>query len=273
MTLPFSALAFDLDGTFLRSDHSYDQERFARVLKQLTARGVRVAVASGDPAQIITRLFAPFLDQLTIVAENGAHVLEKGTTTLTTPLDRELATAVVKYLTSELGIDPVLAGQRQGYFPPQADAAFLDHMTFYYPDHQVLDSYLPLPEDNFFQLSFLVDDAAVPALQEDLTAKFSDRLVITPSGNGSMDLTTPGINKGWALKQLLAKWGQTGDDLIAFGDGGNDESMLKLAAYSYAMPNAMPAVKEWTKFEALVDNDHDGVLATLEAYLSNEKEG
>lgn len=267
MTLPFSAVAFDMDGTFLRDDKSFDQARFFRILDTLQAQGVHVIVASGDPAQVLLPYFGDRQNELTVVAENGAQVIDHGQEILTRALDRQLAGEVVAYLDEELQIAPTLAGRELGYFPPHPSQAFLDHMAFYYPHHVILDQLLPLPDDDFFQISFLVDDEAVPALKADLDQRFGGRLVITPSGNGSMDLTTPGINKGWALQQLLDQWGLTGANLIAFGDGNNDESMLQLAQYSYAMPNASDLIKATAKFAAPADNNHDGVLGVLDSYL------
>ena len=83
-----------------------------------------------------------------------------------------------------------------------------------------------------------------------------------------MDLTTPGVNKGSAIQRLLNQWNLTSDQLIAFGDGGNDVSMLKLASRSFAMPNGGQAVHEVATYEAVTDNNHDGVLKTIQTLLN-----
>lgn len=268
MPLPFKAIAFDMDGTFLRDDKSFDKELFNRLFTKLTSQGVHVIVASGDPAQVLL----PYFDQpndLTVVAENGAQVIDRGKETITSTLDHQLATAVVDFLTNQLDIWPTLAGQEIGYFPPHQPAKFLEHMAFYYPKHQVLTKMLPLPDDEYFQISFLIADEEVARIKAPIEAHFGNQLVVTPSGNGSMDLTKPEINKGWALQKLLKQWRLSGDDLIAFGDGGNDISMLKLAKLAYAMPNGSEAVKAVANHDVPVDNNHDGVLKVLAQYLED----
>ena len=267
MPLPFAAVAFDMDGTFLRDDKSFDRPRFARILEALLAQGCHVIVASGDPAQFLLPHFGDRSEALTVIAENGAQVIDQGHELMTTTLERTLAAQVVAFLHDELQIEPTLAGVKQGYFPPHPSAALLAHMTRYYPQHTILEQLLPLPNDDFFQLSFLIVDQDVANVKAQLDARFAGQLTVTPSGNGSMDLTIPGINKGWALSKVLARWQLSGDDLIAFGDGGNDESMLKLARYSYAMPNGRPEIKRLARFSVPVDNNHDGVLVVLDQYL------
>lgn len=59
-----------------------------------------------------------------------------------------------------------------------------------------------------------------------------------------------------------------GDHLMAFGDGGNDIEMLKLAKYSYAMANAPKNVKAAANYQAK-SNDESGVLDVIDNYLSS----
>ena len=68
------------------------------------------------------------------------------------------------------------------------------------------------------------------------------------------------------MKNLLAYFGLTGEDLIAFGDSGNDIPMLNFAKYSYAMKNGMAIAKEHAKYLAPSNNDN-GVLRVLKEYL------
>ena len=154
MALPFAAVAFDMDGTFLRDDKSFDRPRFARILEALLAQGCHVIVASGDPAQFLLPHFGDQCEALTVIAENGAQVIDQGHELMTTTLERTLAAQVVAFLHDELQIEPTLAGVKQGYFPPHPSAALLAHMTRYYPQHTILDQLLPLPDDDFFQLPF-----------------------------------------------------------------------------------------------------------------------
>ncbi|WP_251548247.1 HAD family hydrolase [Limosilactobacillus caecicola] len=263
-TLPYKVAAFDMDGTFLRDDKSFNRPRFQQLLTTFRQNGGHLVVASGDPLECLLRYFPTERQDLTIVAENGAQILDANREIFVKTLDHQLAHQVINYLVHQMQIEPVISGHRQGYFPKDAAKSTIDHLAFYYPTYELVDNFDRLPDDEFFQISFLVaDDKIQPAVQE-LTAQFADRLVVTPSGNGSMDLTNPGVNKGQALRQLLSKWHLQPADLVAFGDGGNDVSMLQLAGQSYAMPNGGLEVHQVATADAVADNNHDGVLKTIE---------
>lgn len=99
--------------------------------------------------------------------------------------------------------------------------------------------------------------------------KHQNQISAFASANTAIDINVQGINKGAGLKRLLAKMNMTGNDLIAFGDGGNDIDILDFAKYSYAMANGMSKVKEHAKFIAPA-NTENGVFKVLEKYLADE---
>lgn len=41
-------VAFDMDGTFLRSDNTYDVERFEKIYRPLQEKNIKVVVISGN---------------------------------------------------------------------------------------------------------------------------------------------------------------------------------------------------------------------------------
>lgn len=267
-SLPYQVIAFDMDGTFLSDDKHFNRHLFRQILNQINNRHGHLVVASGDPLGCLLRYFPEEQNQLTIVAENGAQIVDHGQNILIKTLDPNLAHAVVNYLVHTMQIEPVMSGQQQGYFPKDADSEMIKHLSFYYPKYVLVDNFDQLPNDRFFQISFLVADGEIKPAVQQLNQQFGDRLVVTPSGNGSMDLTNPGVNKGWALQKLLDQWNLTANDLVAFGDGGNDVPMLKLAGQSFAMPNGGQAVHQAADQEALADNNHDGVLKTIQSLLA-----
>lgn len=257
-----------MDGTFLRDDKGYDHPRFARILTALTRQGVRFIVASGDQYEALASYFPPYLPQLTFLAENGAHLVATDQAGWRRTLEPELAQEVITYLTESLGVTPSLAGVHHGYLSRDLPPALLQRQQFYFPNHLLINDYHHLPADRYYQLSFLGHPDQVAPQIRALKQRFGAQIQVTPSGNGSVDLTIPGVNKATGLAQLLRQWQLHPRDLIAFGDGGNDLEMLQLAGTGYAMQNASPAVQAHADQVTLADNNHDGVLATLDHLLT-----
>jgi FMN hydrolase / 5-amino-6-(5-phospho-D-ribitylamino)uracil phosphatase len=94
----------------------------------------------------------------------------------------------------------------------------------------------------------------------------SDEISSVSSGHGSIDLIVNGCHKAFGLKLLADRYGILPDEIIVFGDGGNDIEMLKMAKHSYAMENAPENVKQNAKFIA-PSNEDQGVLTILEQFL------
>ena len=73
--------------------------------------------------------------------------------------------------------------------------------------------------------------------------------------------------KGNALKSLCDIIGIDIKEVMAFGDNGNDSSMLDLAGISVVMENGDPSVKDKADY-ICKDNDHHGVSDFLIEYFN-----
>ena len=70
------------------------------------------------------------------------------------------------------------------------------------------------------------------------------------------DITLQGADKGNALRQMAKHLGLSLEECIAFGDGGNDISILQTAGIGVAMGNANDSVKAVDDYiTTSVDND------------------
>ena len=78
---------------------------------------------------------------------------------------------------------------------------------------------------------------------------------------------TSHVNKATGLAYLQQHWHVAPSQTAAFGDNGNDLEMLREADYSFAMQNAITPVKEMATYLTSHDNNHDGVLATIDTLI------
>ena len=71
-------VAVDVDGTFVRSDYSFDRPRFERILSRMNAVGCRFVVARGNQYYQLRDLFPEQHHEFAFVAENGAYIVDEG---------------------------------------------------------------------------------------------------------------------------------------------------------------------------------------------------
>ena len=101
--------------------------------------------------------------------------------------------------------------------------------------------------------------------EEELSRLVGNRMDVFRSAPFFIELVPQGIDKAQSLLRLLGKLNLSQQDLIAFGDGYNDLSMLKLAAMGVAMENAAPEVRAEADWVTL-SNENDGVAHALEQW-------
>ncbi|MDE7490853.1 HAD-IIB family hydrolase, partial [Streptococcus agalactiae] len=134
--------------------------------------------------------------------------------------------------------------------------------NFIYKDHL-----LPLDDDRYFQMTLWVNENLVSEMLLDISEHFKNHHIrLTSSGFGCIDVLPADVNKADGIAILLEKWGLKQDQVMVFGDGGNDVEMLRAANISYAMSNAPEEIKAIAKYQT-VSNDQDGVLETIENFL------
>lgn len=263
-SVPFRAVAVDMDGTFLDDYKQFDEDRFARVLSALQEHDIQFIVASGNQYERLVKYFEAF-PTVSYVAENGAHITSPGMAPVRHFVPADVATTIITRCLG-LGLAPMVCGVRHAYVAQDAPAALRERAHYYCPNLVEVAALVPLPEKTIYQVTVNVAQKDEQRVVATLTKGLKRRVTARPSGNGSIDLITPTATKAQGLATLLAYSGRQLADLIAFGDGENDLEMLRAAGISYAMANGSPVVRRTAQLIA-PSNNEAGVLQVLERYL------
>ncbi|MEX2783946.1 Cof-type HAD-IIB family hydrolase [Streptococcus sp. H49] len=265
-------IATDMDGTFLTDRKTYDKVLFDRLWQLCQEQDIKFVVASGNQYRQIIQQFPGRSDHIAVIAENGGHIVVNGKTLLEEFVSPHAVTRLLSYMESyypEAIIN--LAGKKSSYMLQTTPTAVKEALRYYLPAMQYVDNWHRVSDDHFFKVTFLVEESLTSSIQKAINQRFrSDRLRATSSGFGCLDIIPAHVHKGTGLKYLLEYWGLTADSLLAFGDGGNDLEMLKLAKYSYAMANAAEEVKAAAAFQAPA-NEENGVLKVMASYLMKQE--
>ncbi|MCR3758694.1 Cof-type HAD-IIB family hydrolase [Clostridium felsineum] len=101
---------------------------------------------------------------------------------------------------------------------------------------------------------------------KEMMGPFKDTLNCMFTADFYFEFTAKGIDKAKALDTVLMPMGYKKEEMIAFGDGHNDISMVKYAGIGVAMNNAVQELKDEAD-EVTLSNDEDGIAHTLSKYI------
>ena len=102
----------------------------------------------------------------------------------------------------------------------------------------------------------------VATIIDEFKEPFGESLSIYRSAPFFVEVMAQGIDKAASLDRLVSKLGIKQEEVMAFGDGYNDLSMIEYAGLGVAMANAVDGVKERANVVTLSNND-DGIAYML----------
>lgn len=268
-------IATDLDGTFLDVHGDYDHARLDALLVDLDRRGSRLVLATGDPLDHVYQLFGDLkhADLLTYVVEDGAMIVSgTGTVLQQNAMPATLSRQAIAWIQTA----PLLAENFLIACAPQAAytelAATSDRFAasqVYYPSLTSVADLLAVTAPVLkLDVTWLRNDVSAQVAAFNHT--FAGQLVGTSSGLGGMNVTLPTVSKGAALAFLQQRWQLTTDQLAAFGDSGNDLSMLQLVGQGIAIANAAPEVLTAIPRHTQRTNVHPAVMDQIADWLHRD---
>lgn len=141
----------DLDGTFLRSDHSYDKQALRRILDQFKEKNYLFVAASGRSLLSLKEVFKEFEDDMAFLAENGSLLSYQGQMLFQ---DKLLTAQVYQPIVAAIRNSPfgqseriLLSGIEQAYISAQVDEPYYEDICNYYPRVQKVADLSAVNED------------------------------------------------------------------------------------------------------------------------------
>lgn len=105
---------------------------------------------------------------------------------------------------------------------------------------------------------------------QEMMEPFKNKLSCMFTGPFYFEFTAQGIDKARALDSVLKPMGFKQEEMIAFGDGQNDASIIQYAGIGVAMENAVDSLKEMAD-EITLSNEDDGIAVSLYQHIENLK--
>lgn len=232
------ALFFDIDGTLVSFQTHRIPQSTVDALTQAKQNGVRVYISTGRPKMIITNLgqIEHLIDGY--ITTNGARCFVGDHTVCQHPI-------------SKADVDKVIAASTRDGYP----------VIVVGEKHLAILNLTPIVEEIFVK-GLGVDSLDFQSDMEDL--KGEDVLQLTPFCSAEQeaelmptldnctsgrwhpaftDITAGDADKGKGLQAMASYLGLDIDETMAFGDGGNDITIIEKAGVGVAMGNAGDNVK------------------------------
>ena len=260
-------VAFDIDGTLLRSDGSLSN-RVRQAVRAVKSRGCAVVLATGRPWKQVAALADELAAVDYCVCLNGATVFQS---------DGSLFG--MSTIPEELKIEGAQIARNR--FPDIALAADMADGRHIWDEHFIHD----FPSDFEINpvrvpdalaavdgpvLTWLLDCKEVDPGEviSDLTGLLPDAIEVRPSGLETPEIVKAGVTKGSGLNSVAQKMGINPAESWSFGDGLNDIEMFQWAGRSFAMGNSHPKLLSLAD-QVVPSHDDDGIAVALEVLLAN----
>ncbi len=270
--LSIKLIAVDLDGTLLTSTKQILPET-EKILKQADSQGIKVVLASGRPLSGVM----PFNQQLGLIGKKQYDIVFNG--------------AVIQDLAGNL-----LMNEEMNYrdFTNMRRLQRLAHVNLHFETPEcywtcdrdigvnLADSATntnnvikvrkaeEIPQDFAFNkvgLSVLSDVKEVDKLWENIPQWAFAKYDVVRSFSTIVEINIKDASKGNALMELADRLKIRPDQVMVFGDQGNDISMFSNPDFKkIAMGNAIEMIKENADF-VTDDNDHDGIAKALKKFV------
>lgn len=272
----------DLDGTFLNTNHITIPQENIDAFKKAHEMGIKVAIASGR-TKILTDYIVeqlPFLDYL--ITSNGAitYDMKTGKAVCSTLIDNKQSIEIFNILKDYNLIyeiyfngDCYMNNESYSMFdaehvPPHIHALLKD---FIKPvsDLKTLIDGQGIEKLNILSLSGEERIELEEKINRTCNVAFASSFPIVKGANGNLEMTDINATKGFAVKGLADALNIGKENIMCFGDGENDCSMLSFADYSFAMANGNEIAKSTAKF-VTDTNDNCGVANAIGKYVFGE---
>lgn len=232
---------FDIDGTILRPDHSYEDST-KDAIDQLHKKGIHVVLATGRPFHELEEL-AKQLKINAFIGYNGTYAVYQNDVIVQNPFDSKLIQKI-KRIADEKNDEVVLYTHENNLFSDLNNLkakTFIE--TFQLKYNGVFHDKLEQP----ILGATLVNIAPNPPSLYEIDPKIHLTPVNVKNVEGSYDIILNNVNKGTAVKKMLNYLNIPAEQSIAFGDGMNDKEMMKVVGESFAMENGHPDLFQYAK--------------------------
>lgn len=278
--MDLKAIVLDLDGTLLNSKKIVSPGTKQKLI-EAQEKGIKVILASGRPTPAMMQIAGELeLDKYEgyVVSYNGGSVYDAKTKKIVFQqlISEELSKDILNHV-GQYDVVPMVVIEDCIYVTD----AFFDIDYPLPAGYKMVVEYesrmAPFKVTEVDDFNVVVDrplNKILLAGRPDYLAKNWEALSAPFLGQATSVFSTPfyfeftdvGVDKAYALHEFLPKLGIKPENVIAFGDGQNDRSIIEYAGVGVAMANAVPEILKLAD-KVTKSNDEDGIVEMLNRFF------
>ncbi|MGN1272674.1 MAG: Cof-type HAD-IIB family hydrolase [Lactobacillus sp.] len=263
-------IAVDMDGTLLQSNNQIGEET-KEALKKANEKGIKIVPASGRPLPGVI----PYMEELGITGDDNYAVLYNG------GLVQSISGNVL--ISHQFNYDEFrkfLQLQKQN---PGVNLHFMKKHDYWTLDRRlttkmarmsavsgapfVIKDFDEIPEDfQFIKAEYTGPEDKIDQLEKNIP-EWLKNYNVARSDPMILEINKLEASKGSGIHQLAQKLGIRDDEVMIFGDQGNDMSMFQNSDFhKVAMGNAIDAIKAKADFVTKT-NDEAGIAYAIDKFI------
>lgn len=251
------AVFFDIDGTLVSFKTHEVPQSTRNAIAALQAKGIKTFIATGRQFESINNLGALQFDGY--ITLNGGYCFAGKEVIYKRSIEREDIRSLVHYIENVKQFPCIFVGEHDSFANYLNEDAYTILEQLNFPEPPVAPIVNVLDKEVFQIISFFRDEDE------------QDILNVIPNCEATRwsplftDLVPKGSCKQVGIDKILEHYGIALEDTMAFGDGGNDISMLRHIPNSVAMGNAEDEVKQAASY-ITTSVDDDGIWNALKHF-------
>lgn len=249
-------LFFDIDGTLLELGQKEMHQELIIALNEVKKKGIKIFLATGRSPFVVPTFHGIEFDG--VLSFNGSYCYTKNELIYKNPMDKKDIQTLVDNA-KKLNKAVTLAGiNKMGC---NFDDDILEEYFMIANQHtHVLDEFNEFMDEEIYQMM-----VATTEDQDKLILKDTTTLKVARWWNKACDIIPCSGGKDIGIQKILNYFNFNKDEAMAFGDGGNDISMLKYVGTGVAMGNATNDVKAIADY--ITDSvQEDGIVSALKHF-------
>lgn len=266
--MEYKLLVLDIDGTLTNSQGEITRNTI-ETIERVQQQGVKVVLASGRPTHGIVRV----AEQLSMASYGGYILSFNGGRIEEYPSRRELFSSIFSreliptlYNLSK-GRATIVSYQENLIISENPEDKYAQiEIGITKMDVRKVDDFVEAIDFDPNKCLIVGEPDDLIAISEQINSSYGEQLISYRSYPYFLEVVPVGIDKALSLSSLIAQLGITREQVMAIGDGFNDQTMIEFAGLGVAMGNGVECVREVADIVA-PSNDEDGAAQIINRYI------